>query len=144
MNCHSQQTTNALLHPPAAKAKPRALSHRNRQTLPGEVWMDGSREAPCCRSNSGIRPGKQAEEHVSEWQRVLHLSLDIGLEEVPEWHGAWLGQGGLFRGSQAKHRRLLYLTGLERGHSINMLKWKRKAEERKIKGVKKYLKTGKQ
>lgn len=115
MDCHSQRAPNALLHPPAAQATPRVSFHRNRQTLPGEVWSDGSGEAPLCRSNSIVRSGEQAEEHLSERHRELHHSLDAGLEEVPARNRAGFGHGRFFRGCQAEYCCLWYLTGLMRG-----------------------------
>lgn len=134
MDCHSQQTTNAWLHPPAAQAPPRVWFHRHRQTLPGEVWSDGSGEAPCCHCT--LRRGGQAEEHVSEWQRQLHLPLNTGLEEVPVWHRAGFGQGRFFRGSQAEHGCLWYLTGLRTGQRRGGRKERKGEEERRGEGKK--------
>lgn len=44
------------------------------------------------------------------------------MEEVPAWHRAGFGRGRFFRGRQAEHGCLWYLTGLRRRHDVNMMK----------------------
>lgn len=67
MDCHSPETTNALVHPPAAGPTLRICFPRHRQTLPREVRVDGGGQTP--RSGCALGLWDKTEEHVPEGQR---------------------------------------------------------------------------